>query len=224
MKNIFYIIVISLLSFYSCTNSKNKNEISADEIREKTIETKYYKITYSSVIYKNNGEPISIINDSIDNFIKSEIKIFTKSIDKDIKDLISSNETSGKYELNIITDHFITTYGYISTIIELNHYTLGAHGNSVYKSINFDIKNSKFINLSDITNIKNDIELNKINVLLNKYFLNKDSCFTEKPSISRDFNTFTIQEDSIAFYFAPYELGAYACGSTEILIPINELP
>ena len=223
MKLIYFLILISFLGILSCSNN-NKNEIAADEILEKTIESKYYLITYNSVIFKKNEEPISIINDSIDKFIKLEIKTFINSIDDDIKGLIDNNETSGKYELNIITDHYITTYGYISTIIELNHYTLGAHGNSVFKSINYDIINNKFVNLSELGHLDEKDKLEQFNILLNKYFINKDSCFTDKPKIDENFNIFTIQEDSIAVYFAPYELGAYACGSAEITIPINELP
>jgi hypothetical protein len=218
-----FILVISLFSLMSCSDN-NKNEISADEILEKTIESKYYRISNNSVVFKKNGEPIKVINDSIDSFIKSEIRIFINSIDDDIKELIDNDETSGKYRLNIVTEHFITTYGFISTIIELNHYTLGAHGNSVFKSINYDIVNKKFINLSDLFNTNDNNKLEQFNKLLNRYLVNTDSCFTIKPEIDNSFNTFTIQEDSIAVYFAPYELGAYACGSAEILIPINELP
>ncbi len=223
MKLTYILILISLLGVTSCSNN-NKNEIAADEILEKTIESKYYKITYNSVVFKKNGEPINTINDTIDTFIKSEIKIFINSVDDDIKELIDNNEISGKYELNIITKHYITTYGFISTIIELNHYTLGAHGNSVFKSINYDIINNKFVNLADVAHFNKQNGLTKFNTLLNKYFINKDSCFSDKPTIDKNFNTFTIQEDSIAVYFAPYELGAYACGSAEIMIPINELP
>ena len=223
MKLIYLLILISSLGILSCSNN-NKNEIAADEILEKTIESKYYLITYNSVIFKKNEEPINIINDSIDKFIKLEIKTFINSIDDDIKGLIDNNETSGKYELNIITDHYITTYGFISTIIELNHYTLGAHGNSIYKSINYDIINNKFVNLSELSHLTDRNKLEQFNILLNKYFINNDSCFTDKPKIDENFNIFTIQEDSIALYFAPYELGAYACGSAEITIPINELP
>jgi len=225
MKIIYLLITILLFVITSCTtNINNANEIAADEIIERTIESKYYKITYNSVIFKKNEEPISIINDSINRFIKLEIKTFINSIDDDIKELIDSNDISGKYELNIITNHYITTYGYISTIIELNHYTLGAHGSSVFKSINFDIINNKFVNLHELSDITNKNKLEKFNNLLNKYFVNKDSCFSVRPKIDKDFNIFTIQEDSIAIYFASYELGAYACGSAKIMIPIKELP
>ena len=218
-------MAISLFIIVSCsTSNKSTNEIAADEIFEKTLESKYYKVSYNSVLFKKNEEPITLINDSIDKFIKFEIKTFINSIDDDIKELIDSNEISGKYQLNIIAEYYITTFGYISTIMELNHYTLGAHGSSVYKSINFDIINNKFVNLSELCDISDKNKLDKFNGLLEKYFVNKDSCFSEKPKIDKDFNTFTIQEDSIAIYFAPYELGAYACGSAEILIPINELP
>ena len=222
MKLIYLLILISFLGIISCSN--NKNEIAADEIIEKTIESKYYKISYNSVIFKKNEEPIDVINDSINKFIKSEINAFINSIDNDIKELIDNNNISGKYELNIITDHYITTYGFISTIIELNHYTLGAHGNSVFKSINFDIINNKFINLTSLGHLNDNNKLKQFNLLLNKYFINKDSCFSDKPKIDSTFNIFTIQEDSITIYFSPYQLGAYACGSAEIMIPINELP
>jgi len=94
MKLIYLLILISSLGILSCSNN-NKNEIAADEILEKTIESKYYLITYNSVIFKKNEEPINIINDSIDKFIKLEIKTFINSIDDDIKGLIDNNETSG---------------------------------------------------------------------------------------------------------------------------------
>jgi len=224
MKTIYYFLFLSIFALLSCSNNNTKGEIAADEIHEKTIENKYVKITYNSVVFKKDDVPISIINDTVDNFIKLEIKEFRESIDKDIKELIDSGETSGKYELNIITEHYITTYGFISVIIEMNHYTLGAHGNSTFKSINYDVINKKFINLTELGHFEKKEELERFNSLLEKYFIDKDSCFSDKPKIDKDFNTFTIQEDSISVYFAPYELGAYACGTAEILIPISELP
>lgn len=219
----FLFLVIAILILFSCSNNSNK-EISADEISEKHSETKYFKITYNTVVFKENETPINILNDSILSFYNNEIDIFKKYIDDDIKDLIDSKEVTGKYELIINEEHFITSYGYISSVIELYLYTLGAHGNTTYKSICYDLENNVFVNLKDIVNIEDDIVLNKFNTLLQKHFINKDSCFSEKPIITKDFNLFSIQEDSIAIYFAPYELGAYACGSTEIVVPINELP
>lgn len=225
MNKKYLIIIISILTFLACNNvNVNKNEVSADQINQKTIETKYYKIDYNSVVFKKNSNPINIVNDSVNNFINSEIKAFTKSIDIDIKEIIDSNEINAKYELNINTNNYITTFGYVSIVFEIYSYTLGAHGNSTFKSINYDIINNKFVSLNDISKIEDKINLGKFNSLLNKYFVNTDSCFTKKPSIKKDFNTFSIQEDSIVVYFAPCELGAYACGSSKVYIPIKELP
>jgi len=217
----YYFYIAILLTVISCSRTK---EITVNNINTNTIETKYYKINYTSITFKINNDTILKINDTINTFINNEISEFTNSIDNDIKELIDSDNVSGKYELNINTEYYITTYGFISVIFNLNYYTLGAHGNTYFKSINYDVKNERIVNLTDIVDLSNKNKLDTVNKLLSIYFLNKDSCFSEQPKITKEFNIFTIQEDSISVYYAPYELGAYSCGSAIIQIPINKLP
>jgi len=64
--------------------------------------------------------------------------------------------------------------------------------------------------------------MDKINKEITQYFINRDSCFSMLPTIDSS-SVFSVQDDSLYVFYSPYELGAYACGSYSLVLPLNKI-
>ncbi len=207
-------------------HDKLNKTISVNQILNKIIETKYYKIETNSVEFFKNDKSI-ILNDTIKNYVEKTIKAFEKQANEYVrgmpKEMLGGFVNGVKYNLNIKTEHYITTYGTISVLIQDYQNFMGAHGSTSYKIFNFDLLSNKTITLSEFANLKSGSNLDKFNKLLVKHF-NRQDCFDRDPKIDENYSNFIIKEDSITVFFGEYELGPYACGIPSVDIPIEELP
>ena len=96
----------------------------------------------------------------------------------------------------------------------------GAHGYYGITYKNFDLKNNKTIQLSDIFKDINKVDWNKI---LMKNFKNpdqKEMLLVDKIPVN---NNFYFDSQNITFVYNQYEITAYAAGVVEISIPFSEL-
>lgn len=103
---------------------------------------------------------------------------------------------------------------------EKDGFSGGAHGyyNILFK--NFDLKNNKTIQLSDVFMDINKVDWNKI---LMKNFKNpdqKEMLLVDKIPVN---NNFYFDFQNITFVYNQYEITAYAAGVVEISIPFSEL-
>lgn len=108
-------------------------------------------------------------------------------------------------------------------------YAGGAHPNSAMVFWNFDPKTLKEITLESLIKEGSLPELNAIaekifrkNEKLSPTASLKDTYFFEKDTFALNRN-FTITKEGLKFLYNPYEIKAYAYGSTELLIPFSEL-
>jgi len=224
-----YFFLISLF-VAGCNVWKDKKATLPYHVLEskKTVEdTTFYKIlkNYPEFIADDEKLKPSLdnLNQAIVNFVDTlEFYYWGTDIDgaKQIK-----NETgaAGFFELLNKFTILDTTNRFISIQFETYSYALGAHGFTGINTLNFDIKNKKFLQLTEVIDFSKPENLTYLNNLLQKYFENPDSCFNTQPSVMPDFKRFGISREFLYCYFEAYELGAYYCGAATVKIPVHEL-
>jgi hypothetical protein len=123
-------------------------------------------------------------------------------------------------ELRVVYDMDIFNQDYISIRLTIYSYRGGTHGASFYKCFTYKMEGAKKLSLGDVLFLKRKKELESLNRLLDKYFVDPDHCFSRIPFVTSDFQFFSYQDDCLVFSFSESSLGAYVCGSAEVKIPI----
>lgn len=118
---------------------------------------------------------------------------------------------------------------YLSTLVTHVSYEGGAHPNSVFTYLNYDPSTHKEITLQSLI-LPGAME--KLNAVAEKIFRKneklspdeslKDTYFFENDKFSINQN-FTITSKGLKFLYNPYEIKAYAFGTTELIVPFAEL-
>lgn len=122
----------------------------------------------------------------------------------------------------------------LSVIESCYSYEGGAHGNSYYTSVNFDVQTGEEIALESIITDMDSLPTILATEIQEKYtdstFWSEDlaSLFQEyvTPSNTDYIPTFTwtLDYQGVTFYFSDYELGSYANGRQEVMIAYSEYP
>ena len=106
-------------------------------------------------------------------------------------------------------------------------YTGGAHPNSYFDLLNFDLREKKMLQLGDLINDLASFEtivekhFRKYHQLDEKADFNKAGFFWDG-AFSLPAN-YALKEEGIYLYYNKYEVAPYAVGATELLIPWREL-
>lgn len=113
-------------------------------------------------------------------------------------------------------------------------YAGGAHGNTYYTSVNFDVQTGEEISLESVITDMDSlpailaIEIqdkykdltfwsDDLSTLLQEYITPSDPQYAP-------FFTWTLDYQGVTFYFSDYELGAYADGRQEVMVTYSEYP
>jgi hypothetical protein len=224
MKKLLLFLAV-ILTFAACQQNKTNITLKEHLVKDSTEKCVIsYKLPY---IYHVSGK-YSKLCEKINADLKSKMDEMILPFKTDAYDFYKEFVTDAKdpsairYEYYGAYDLFFADAKTISYRYSNYQYTGGAHGNATYDAFNYDLQQKKNIKLSDVVKT-NDEAIVKLNKLLVKYFKNTDKCFDLQPEIKSDYKYFNIQKESIIFTFHAYELGAYACGSPSIEIPIQEL-
>ena len=163
---------------------------------------------------------IRIIDDKVKENIKTEKNKFieyvrNKKLNNDLKfDFIYTGQTA-KYQ-NVSFTH-TTIYKFIG----------GNHYEREDRSYTYDIKNKKFLKITDFLNSDKDLE--KLSNIT-KYYLNK---YQFENNIEIDKSSFNIKEDSYKYFyfnkkglivsFVPYQTANWSTGEIEITLPFEKI-
>ena len=171
-----------------------------------------------------NSEITKFIESYLKNYDKTSLVEKKKIVDIIIaEDSITAKENSMVYHLNISYLTNETTAGLLSVKFIIESFDLGAHGNTYFKTFNFNLKTGDFLTVDDLLNVSSDEDIAKLDKLISKNFDNPLNCFDTTPKVSLKDMQFSVTEENAVFSYQPYILGAYTCGSSTILIPISEL-
>ncbi len=198
-------------------NNKTVGQTSVKEIKRNE---QYYKVEiyYPETKYKNLNEYVlSKVNKELEEFLK-ELNEISKFLDGKKCNL---NITFNQYEYK----------SYISFAFEVVVDLCGAHPNSYYFTVNYDIDNQKVIQLDDI--VKNNKHflnyLSKESYLilkeeesLKKYSDEENIKKGLKP-IKSNFENIIFDKDKLVLFINPYQVGPYVAGSFEVRIPYSKI-
>lgn len=114
---------------------------------------------------------------------------------------------------------YMANEDYISVRLLVYVMTGGAHGNTTFYGLNYDVKTKQFLTNKEVVDYG---KAKEIDGLLKTHFVNRDSCFNEIPTLET-MSALNFTKNTVDFTYAQYVLGAYACGYMEVAVPRKEM-
>ena len=228
------LLAISLQSCSGFTYKERTNEQSSDTPLSYTLEktvlndtSRYYTVSIEYPLAKTtsaggNQAFVDAFNQSMKTMIDSLTLQYRGEQLDSLKKLINETRTSGKFETYVKYKTFLVSDHYLGLKLEIYEYTLGAHGFTSQRCLNFSVPDGKLLKLTDVLDLDGG-KLSTLNSLLVQCFENPDSCFDGKPEISENYPRFSLDDEELVFTFEAYELGPYACGEASIPVPYSLL-
>ncbi len=237
---IFIIIVFTVVAFYTGKSYQSFYKIETVKTEEKKDDVNMFVYSVSD---KNGNEYSKVnidypqvkgaskeFNDSIKNYIESELKTFKQNAEENwkarratampgesIPEYPSENE---KFEFTATWNMPVFNNDGVSILTTIYQFSGGAHGSTNLKSFNFDFNKNKVIELSDLFKPDEDY-LKKvsdycISDLTERFVKNNitdlDSVREGAGPDIKNFDTFTFNKNTITFYFKQYSIGPYSMG------------
>ena len=176
------------------------------------------------IIITENKELSKYINDEITNNI---MKFFNESQQQAKEYYENIEEVENKFVANVDYDIKKNSDDILSIMIIYYKFAGGAHGDYEHVVYNIDMKNGKFISLSDL--FKKNIDYKTvINEEIRKQI--EDLIKTDKQNKGiyefegiSDKQKFYIQDNNLVVYFDLYEIEPYAAGIPEFIINVNKI-
>ena len=117
----------------------------------------------------------------------------------------------------------------VSYVYTLETYTLGAHGNTDYKTFTFDLKDGKSLKLEDLF-VSGAAYLSQLSSLTRTSLGAQLEAAPDDPMIAAgttptdtSFQHFFLDDRSLVILFPPYAVASYAAGPQTVAIPRSEL-
>ncbi len=217
------------LSFkYDSVKVYSQHPISSENVKDTTKAVLSYPVFADQKINQfieqkvmnsaNEGEHYSSYQDFSEAFVKN-----FDDFSKENKDYAQTWFMNGKVEVAARQPR------YLSFLYTFINYEGGAHPNTVFTYLNYDPVSHQEIVLDTL--IKPG-SMPALTAVAEKIFRKnekippsaslKDNYFFENDKFSLNQN-FTITKEGLKFLYNPYEIKAYAYGTTELLIPFAEL-
>ena len=222
---------------------ENANELASEnlpfavdslQLQDSIAVAKTFKLRTSSTILLFPTLHNKTLLDSI--YSPSGIRLETYSKEKLQKELVNQKEAyfsqgqkdslefQSGYEQTWEENSYMKVFSNQNDVLTISYendgFSGGAHGYYGITYKNFDLKNNKTIQLSDIFKDINKVDWNKV---LMKNFKNSDQkemLLVDKIPVN---NNFYFDSRNITFVYNQYEITAYAAGVVEISIPFAEL-
>jgi hypothetical protein len=217
------------LSFkYDSVKVYSKHTITSEHITDTTKAVISYPIFSDQKI--NQFIEQKMMNFANEGEHYNTYKDFTNAFIKNFDDFNKENNDYGQtWFMNGKIEVIAQQPEYLSILITYVNYEGGAHPNSNFTYLNYDPANHKEITLDALISAESMPKLTEVaekifrkNEKLRPAESLKDSYFFENDKFSLNQN-FTITKEGLKFLYNPYEIKAYAFGTTELLIPFAEL-
>jgi hypothetical protein len=137
---------------------------------------------------------------------------------------------SGQYELDITYDTVSHSDDIYTLLLTVYQYMGGAHGSQAILPYTFDLKNNKLLTLDDIfTNTSDALKLiepiaqQAVKTAIGADMVQEDMLTAGTAPTVDNYQFFSLDKDSITFYFQQYQVGPYAIGIQKVTIPFLAL-
>ena len=194
---------------------ENDKKINSD------ISAVYPEISGVDSAAKFNGTIKNIIEESINSYKKQAAEFAAEDERNSVKRLGYTSDLS--YDVVFANNDFV------SLIISNYTYLGGAHGGTVYKTVNYDLKNNRDLKLTDVFAADSDYlktisdhsiaELNK-----NLEDMSDDEMIREGAGAdAKNFSNWNLSKNGLLITFDQYQVAAYAAGSPTVVVPYEKL-
>lgn len=252
MKNLKIILILTLITMIFITSISNAQQSFPLKFRKDDNEINYlYNIEVKKIVeeneffkgqinypylqikekYKDKKENIKVLN-KINSEIYEYVINFKNSIKKQSQDY--EKEYKGKNNIDLpkfvyeAYSEYEVTYNsnnLISIPILTYEFTGGAHGMSVLKSFNYNLKDGNELTLSQIFKEKVDYKSIINNYIQKEIDKNKDLYFQGENGFKGIDNNqgFYLESDKLVIYFQLYEIAPYYVGIPKFEIPLKDI-
>lgn len=218
------VFILSILFFSACNLIQHRG-ISFETVSRDTANN-FYSLNMTYPLFHAPNQLITL-NDSINKVISKHTSYYRGNEFKDIKKLLMEINTpespARRYQTTIDYQPFLINSSLISIRFKIYEYTLGAHGNTFFVSLNYNPKDNTFFQAKDIIKTNHKDVNNKLIDLLKKYKNDPQQCVTIDENVIQNIQHINFNSNRTIFTFAPYEIAAYSCGTIQIEIPTHIL-
>jgi hypothetical protein len=138
-------------------------------------------------------------------------------------------DPSPGYSLNLTYERYQHSEAVVSLVYTVAYYSGGAHPNSNYETFTFDLDAGQRLTFDDVFPAANH-PLDVISPLAIAQLTEQQGEYADAEWIAQgagpdaaNFQDFALTEDSVIFFFEPYQVAAYAYGPSQVEIPLAEL-
>lgn len=246
MKKVYLVVFLSLALFV-CANAQIGQNLEPGAEESKSFSVGGAKFINKTITEKNEAKRFEIaanypeltginptiaakFNELAEDAVMKEVREFKKTmLAQTDSDLEIAGEKGGnnyleiRYRVSFVSER-ILSIGFGNAV-----YDGGEQPNEYSFTINFDLKNGKKIELSDLfkpdSNYLRFLSNYSINNLKGNLKDLSDEEWLENGAGARpeNFNRWNITKKGILIHFDPSQIAAYAAGPQDILIPYNDL-
>lgn len=194
--------------------------------QEGSLDSTYIiEFEYPKIQELENEENQRIVNEKLEEYILLIIEDFKKqALEMEIIEDIGHGLYGG-YEVLTINGSLVSIKFVVS-----EYFSTAAHPNSYVHMFNYNMENNSFITLEDVfledSDYLNFISAQTIDEFTNRFVENQEMEDSLKGGAAPELNNyknFGFSENSLIFYFDPYQVAAYALGIQEIGLPYTDL-
>lgn len=173
-------------------------------------------IVLESKVYDIKARFPRFNHDYTDSLIHENVQSMIEEFKKNVGDEIISENWKNEQVVNC--DLAFTKNGILSVIFRNYQFTGGAHGNTFLSSVVLQPNKQKVYQLQDFfsESVVQTIQEPVREVLRNQ--LDSDTFIEEGTETLADFKVFSLTDETLIFYFPPYQVAAYAFGTPMVKI------
>jgi Protein of unknown function (DUF3298)/Deacetylase PdaC len=135
---------------------------------------------------------------------------------------------SGQYALDITYDTVTHSDNIYTLVLTVYQFMGGAHGSTSILPYTFDLKNNKvltlddlFINTADALKLIEPLAQDAIKTAIGADMVQDDMLTAGTAPTVDNYQFFSLDKDSITFYFQQYQVAPYAAGIQTVTIPLS---
>ena len=234
-RNYFYILIVLLFATANL-NAQSQDPPTEDDLKRKIInrelidvaESKWhYKVEYPELRLAGD-KPADGFSNAVKKLVFEHVKSFRKSVDSMSDEDWKNKPTSHEYEMSIGYKVETLNDEFVSVNFGRSQYMGGAHPNHWSFTLNYDLKNNRILKLSDLfkenSNYLAIISKTSIEQISKKQgrYADVDWIMRGASVDQKNFKKWSIVANGLKFNFDPYQVGPYASGSFETIIPYDQ--
>lgn len=239
---VFILVIFTLVSLTSCVSSSlsshSSSYLSEGKIDEKKIaplaSTHHYELVEineeKDFLITNISYPsfpaLPALDKHIKNLVESGWNDFKKEAEKQWKKTAELNSNTLPPFEYFVKFNVLGNKDIVSIYLEIYSFNGGAHGETHIKTINYDIKNDKYLSVTEATNYSYDELSEECNKILYEELIEKEKFEIDgetvnlldemrregtKP-IAGNYEAFTIDNENLTIYFEDSKVAPHYYG------------